>query len=177
MPTNQTSSALKSFVSYVIQYGFSAFLGTIGKAGAVADFTIGSIFSILNAPSNILSSTSDPFYTIDTNSVTDMTYTYVYDSSYLGWRLIGVHGDVAITRSSHVSCNLNGSPYQNNGPISTTTGYSGLSWFQYIETWVTYKNAGNPGFCYTAPLGSFTIKGYYSTFTYTPKFVSLPGYL
>lgn len=74
---NIAQSVMSSVLSYNFGFAFSAFLGTVPVYGLIADYTLGTIFSVLDGVSNassVVASGSESLYRIFMSSQTEMCY-------------------------------------------------------------------------------------------------------
>lgn len=172
MPAGTTVGEL---IKYNFNYIFSELLSNV-PGGAIVDWAIGSIFTVLNNnPSGVITTTNAPLYRIFHTSVTSMTYYFIENDS---WRLIGVGARAQIIRDEYIAMNINGSPYSDLHTDQFTTNTPGI-WSDYLDYYFN-NMSWNPSACLVNEIGSFKVAAkdkngkVLTTVRFTPVYARYP---
>ncbi len=170
-----TQSVMESVLNYNFGFLFSRFMGKVPN-GVQIEWTLGSIFSILQGINNAsgISRGSEDFYLTDCISVTSMTYYYYYNDP--DWKLVGTSANMSFLQTDYFSGNVHGEPVSETNERQKWSVSTGGIWADYIEAYADRKEA-LPDYHQVDALGSFDIKGFRKTYTFTPVFYELPGYI
>lgn len=169
-PANTSQNVILSILAHTFKYSFSALLNST-PAGMITDWTMGAVLTILNNKNtNLLYSTSDPFYSITINSTTSMTYYWIYHNN--DWRFNGSGGSFNLVRKDATAFNYQGQAYQDSVIQPSWNSNSSQLWYDYVENFHHYGHL--PNYVQINNIGSIIINGDGQNFTYSPKFAPRP---
>lgn len=172
-PKNATQAVIRSVLGYTFNYVFSSLL-TRNPIGVAADWTMGAVLAGLNSyNTSLITGTNESLYRININSVTLMTYYWIHYNN--DWKFMGSDGDFTVTHTDYSAFNYNGSPVQlYTNPPRTWTSTNSHIWFNYVENFHNNRHL-LPYYQQINPIGSFQVKGFNSTVTFTPVFAPMPN--
>ena len=146
-----------SLLMYNFEYLVEEVIGRI-PYGTVINWTLGNIFTVLSSqPVNSVTS-SGKLYRVEHNSVTKMTYYFVYNS---GWRMVGVSGDTTVKRVDRLTGNVNGTPVNATVDAVKISIYSPESWYSFIDSYLSVMS-WNPNYMMVSRLGKLKYSPYQS---------------
>lgn len=165
--TGKTNSTLSNLLKTQFSLGLSAYLGTTSN-GWVIDWTLSSIFSVLNSYSSSSGVTyinGRNIYQTLITSVTQMLYCYVYSPSS-GWQLCGVKSpQISYARSDTFAGNIGGKAVVDSYTYPSFTSSTGIAPTSYVSNYITN------GVVRVDYAGSFRVNGLGGlTTTFTPGF-------
>ena len=165
---------LGDILDYQFSFAFSSYLGLI-PGGWVADWTIGTAFSVLDALDELSPISyvgNSDIYNMSMISVTQMMYCYIYIPGY-DWVLCGVCApNISYARAEYFVANINGTAYSEATNYPTITSSTGIPVTNYVANYVNGLG------CTIHEIGSFTVNTYAGRqVRFTPGFARYPMFL